>query len=289
MMSLTDYIKQINEDGIYEGCDELAKFISEIIQDKSKNVFVIDGSKLNFTNIFFKHLLIYVNCPKVEEKLLSATYHAGTINNLILVRHLYNELFRWNEDEQIFNYVEISLETTPDREVDYSDLVHELNHTYEDWQTRKKSDNNKTFSDYVNQKYDVSRQMANSGQFSNHIVGYIEYISTGTETRAFVAQAMSKLKANLDKYSTFDEALKWQYEHNEVFKKIIEIKDLFLSSANHPIKRSPIIRAYKKIYKDTNESDEKILKRLEHKIDKFINALTKHINSILNDYAKENA
>lgn len=199
-------IQFINESQIYNGGEDLAKYISKIIKDNPKeNFFIINANDLTFKNIFFKHLLIYVN-ENINEKLIDAKYHNKKDNSK--VEQLLNKTFKWNKENKIFNYIELSIWTTSenDREIDYSDLTHELRHAWDDYQERLKYPDKDIFTSIDIEKYNISRNLYNANNRFEIIVGYINYVTDKFEINAFSTQAMSKLKANLDKYSNFDDA-----------------------------------------------------------------------------------
>ena len=300
MIDLKDYVRMIEEgQGVYDGCEELAKYIADIINSNpNEDFFVISGDDLTFKNIFFKNLLIYVERPTIEE---DATYHIKTKDENKVLKLCKNTI-KWNIKDKIFNFIELSIDYNS---INHYDIAHELNHSYEDYKIKKK-DSNKSILSYIGdlEAYGKAKQYYSIGSPMHQVVGYIEYVSTGTELRAFTTQALIKLRENLDKYNNFDDAIQWQSEHNEVFKKFIKMSTEFKNYLENESDRKILAKIYRNIHntKKTATNKEKyyrldtetkefntnqIIKKLENKYSEVYQALTKHINTILNDYAKK--
>lgn len=285
LSSLDEYILEAQ---IYNGGEDLAKYISKLIKDKPKeNFFVINSKDLDFKNIFFRYLLIYIN-EGINEELIDAKYHDKKDNSKI--SSVLDNTFKWNNEEKIFNYIELSLWTTSeeDREIDYSDLTHELRHAWDDYQERLKNPNKNIFASIDIEKYNISRNLYNATNRFEVIIGYINYVTDKFEINAFSTQAMSKLKANLDKYSNFDEALKWQFENNKIFKRYALIRNWFLECKESKSLSNSLCNTYRKYY-NSKLSNEEIIKELDNKFKEYYYALVEDIDIILDEYGKGNA
>lgn len=280
---------KINEAQIYDGGEDLAKHICKIIKDNPKEDFIVINAKdLKFKNKFFKHLLLYINDKPISEKLSGASYNID--DKYKKTKETLGELLRWNFEENIFNYIEIYIETSDktDRDVDWEDLSHELNHAWDDYQKRLKDPNKNLISDVDIKEYDLCRDLYNrSNNRYDIIIGYIKYVTTEFEKKSFSVQATSKIKANLDKYSNFDDALKWQFENNEVFVRFLLIYDWFKYVKNSSSMTTTLCDKYRKYFENHKDlSNSEIIEELDKMFNDYYNALVEDINSLLAEYAK---
>ena len=297
MIDLKDYVRMIEEgQGVYDGCEELAKYIVEIIKSNpNEDFFIISGDDLKFKNIFFKNLLIYIENLSVKE---DAAYHVKTKDESKVLEYCKN-IVKWDIKDKIFNFIEISVDRN---NINHYDIGHELNHSYEDYEIHK-NDPNKDILSYIDpEAYGRAKTFYTKGNPMQKVVGYIIYVSTGTELRAFTTQALIKFKENLDKYNNFDDALIWQKKNNKVFKEYIENKESFEHYIENKTYKEVIARIYKQILdtdknikndklknrnKFSNLKTNEIIEKLSNNLLKFEHSLTKHINIILKDYAKK--
>lgn len=293
MKSLTEYIKayQINEARLYKGGEDLAKYICKLVKENpDKDEFIINKEDLNFPNIFFKHLFVYVN-EHLNEELVAASYHTKKYSNKI--DKIIGNILRWDDKEKIFNYVEISLQTTSkeDRDIDWTDISHELNHLKQDYDDKIKNPENDLFGDIDLEEYNISRKLySTSNNRFELISSYIKYANVEFERESFSVQATEKFKENLDKYNNFSEALDWQIKHNKIFIRYFLIYSWFTGCKESKDLSNSLCDTYRKTYKKSkNLSNEEIIDFLTNSFEEYYKALTEDINNILDEYGKKNA
>ena len=306
MIDLKDYIEQSINENLYNGCEELSKFlVKKINENIDKEFFSIDKSELNFTNVFFETLYVFINpkddnkskttkpkeFKKVRTRKISesvyATYEIVDTNK----KNLLANTVKWNNETKTFNYIILNIYVYNDKfgtSIDYKMIGHELNHTYEDYKIRLESNGNKTLNDYVYGYYNKARNSLLTNDKIKKIVGYIEYISTGIEIRSFCKQALLEFKENIHKYENLDDAIEKQAQDNEVFKNFFMWKNAFEYNKQFNSSKQNIIKVYKEIHEHDKdylkESDHKIIKRLENHLQKFHNALLKEIKIYYKKY-----
>lgn len=295
MKSLVEFLKEsmITEAEIYEGGKELSKFISKAIKDNpDKSFMVIDAKDIkDVKNIFFKYVLIYVNEEPIEEAMRKAGYN--TRSNYKQTRLTLGNLLKWNNDEKMFNYVEFYFETLhkKDRDVDWEDVAHEVNHAWDDYQKRLEDPDKFLGCDSDLEEYDISRDLLkpeSHNSIAHKMIGYIKYINTEFEKKSFVIQATEKFKSNLDKYDNYDDALEWQCKNNRVFIEFLFVRDEFYKCKNSKSLSELVCNLYRKNYKkDKDLSDKEVIDLLENLINDYFNAITENINKILGDHAKK--
>lgn len=301
MKSLKEYVKEFNiNENLYDGCEELSKYIINIIEKTNNNILTITKNKLLFPNIFFEELIIRIN-PEINKKqkikrktskkirginesILGASYEIENTDD----KNLIANIIKWNNETKIFNYLILNIWIDNKNNLDYTALAHEFNHAYEDYKIRLDTDNEKTLNNFIYDYYDNAREMLNNPKSRiEQIVGYIEYFSSGIEIRSFSKQALLKFKEKIDKYKNFDDALEKQYEYNEIFRNFINYKEAFeFEILNDRI--NEICTAYKEVHKNDkdykNESNNKIIKRLKDHIDKSYKLLVEEIKTYFNKY-----
>lgn len=274
MIPLKEYI-QINESGFYNGCKELAKHIAkEISMHPGKSKLYFKESELKeFENIFFDTLIISID-SEIKEDIKDIGY-------VINEDTAYNAI-RWDDERKIFNFIEIKIRLINNWTAEWDKIVHELNHGWEDYQLMLKDPTSGLIIHLDKEKYDKTRAYTESKDSFERLIGYTEYVSTGIERRALVAQAMAKLSDNLDKYDTFEDALEYQKRNNEVFNTFVVHNGNFKMFKRFNRKR--LCDTYRNLYENQYD-DDKIIKILEQKLNKFEKALLKHINTLLSKYA----
>lgn len=298
MISLSEYVRRIEEkQGVYDGCDDLARYIADLIsKNLNKNFIVVPTEGLKFQNIFTKFILIYLE--GINESIKHAQYHSDDIKNKDKVLEFSKELINWDNENNIFNFIELTVELSDDNlELDHYTIGHELNHAYEDYNYRL-THPGKSYTDYIDfTKYNKALKYTETDYFTNkpthslpeYVIGFIEYLSTGTETRAHVAQALMKFKDNLDKYDNFEDAIDWQKNNNKIFQLYNFLETKFHGYQKIDKLKEIMCNTYKDINNiDKNIDNDIIIRKIEKKLERFNNALKKHINIILKDYAKKN-
>lgn len=301
-------IQSINED-VYEGCEELAKFIVEKINENiNKEFFSLDKSELKFPNIFFETLYVFIN-PEDNEAPVNKSKEFKKVRGRKILesvgaayeildtnkKNLIANTIKWNNETKTLNYLILKIYIYDDEfgtAVDYKMLVHELNHAYEDFNIRFDSDGRKTLNDYIYGYYNKARQTTRSSTPAKRSVGYIEYLNTGIETRSFCKQALAQFKENVHKYVNLDDAIEKQASDNDVFIDFFKWKNRFDYDKQFKSTRKDIIDGYKEIHEQDKdylkESDDKILKRIESHWQKFYNALIKEIKKYYKKHYEKN-
>lgn len=293
MIDLKDYIKQINEAQIYDGGEDLCRYICKVIKDNpSEDFIVINTKNLKFNNIFFKHLLLYIN-DNITEKFIEASYSFQNDKNKEKIKANIGDLFKWNNEEKVFNYIEISIWTTSkkDRDIQWGDITHEINHAWDDYQEKLKDPSRNLMSSIDIERYNIAKNLVKYPiDTYDKVIGVIEYTSTDIESKSFSVQAMAKFKDNLDKYSNFKDALEWQFKNNEIFAGYFSLITFFNKEKQNKDFIYKICKRYRKRFiKDDNLSNNEIVDMLSTKLQKYYEVLIEDINKLLDDYAKKNA
>lgn len=300
MITLVDFIKQqkqINEAFIYDGGEELCRYVCKVIEDNPTEDFIVINEKdlKGIKNVFFKHLLLYIDDPadkekEIKEAIDKAKYHYNRVKHKERVKYYEDSLLSWNIEEKRFNYIEISIKTIEgNRKLEWGDLSHEINHAWDDYQEKLKDPSRGLMSDVNIEDYDIAVNMyEHPGSNYDQIIGLIEYMSTAPEKKSFSVQAMAKLKDNIDKYSNFRDALEWQLKNNETFAGYVTIqKSLDGITSSKKLAELLCARCRKKFQKYKNLSDNEIIDKLKNKLLDFYNALIEDINTILDKYGKK--
>lgn len=301
MKSLKEYIKEyrLNEN-LYDGCEELSKYIINQIENTNEDILTLYKNNLSFPNIFFEELIIRINpeqkekqkikretskkIRRIKENILSASYEIENTDEENLVANI----IKWNDETKLFNYLILNIWLDDKNNLDYTALAHEFNHAYEDYKIRLDSDNTKTLNNFIYDYYDNAREMMNNPKSRIElIVSYIEYFSTGAETRSFSKQSLLKFKEKINNYENFDDALEKQYEDNEIFRNFIKYKEAFEFELLYD-RTEEICKAYREVHKNDkdykDESDNKIIKRIKNHIDKSYNSLVNEIKTYFTKY-----
>lgn len=292
MKTLVQFLKEsmITEAELYKGGKELCEFISKIIKENpDKNFIVINAKDIKDVEpIFFKHLLIYINNEvPIKEGFVGASYNIN--HTYKQTKKALGDMLKWNIDEKIFNYVEIYIATLSedDRDVDWEDIAHEVNHAWDDYQKRLTDPNSYLNCDIDQEEYKQLKVYVTKGNLCESLIAYLKYANIDSEKKSYSVQATEKFKSNLDKYDNYDDALDWQFKNNPVFMSFLLYKNKFDTQIKKRKSLTEMLgRAYRRIYKE-DVSDNDVLEKVENMFTEHFSAISEDINRILDAYGKK--
>lgn len=271
---------------VYNGCNELSEFILEKIKEhnskltKEKFLIQINKEELkNIQNIFFKEIFISVDIDRDKYKNPKANYEVWQDN----IKEY--KAFKYDEKENLFNFVNISV-TLGEGYILTSDIfVHELIHAYEDYNLYSNKNNETLYSKLKETNYfDTINKLSNKIDKYEKFLYNLEYVLNPHEQNAFIAQLTQIInnKCKSIKGDDVKQLYEYIYKNDKLFMDFNNLYHNFKYFINHNREWELLCEKYNKINK-TNLDKEHIYAKLSKKIYKFKNKL---VNSILDTWSK---
>lgn len=256
--------------GIYDGCEELAKFIYEKIKKEGmNNQYTFSSNELkSFKNIFFDKIIVDVD-PTDDS---GAEY----IDNNSLNDHF---LF----DNVIINIYQYENHLNKIKEL----LMHELTHAYNNYMMLLKND--KGYFDMANSLLykNILKDPSNTNDF---LIKKALYLLLGYEKNAFIAEIKAELEEHKEQIKGPHDALK-VLKNSVVYKSYKKLDteiNAFFKGTLHNKNIEEIEISYKEITGETKTANQifkklkalskKTLKKLDHQLPKLC---IENLNNIL--------
>ena len=254
--------------GIYDGCEELANYITNDIFSRHAFDDASQYSKENLgdiKNIFFKELTVDIDTSSDDG---GECDDEISIGNDLLVDEIYINIYLVNPTKSEIKGI----------------LMHELTHIYNNYIMQLKGDKNfiKTSRSAMYQNI-----IDMSGGPIERDIKTVLYFLLGYERNAFIAQLKAELEDHKDKINTPREALEI-LKNCPIYKTYMRINNILaqhISNQNENPDSQLIAQIYKQITGNkSNESSMKILKRLKSQSNKAI----KKLNTVIPKLCVEN-
>ena len=254
--------------GIYDGCEELANYITNDIFSRHAFDDASQYSKENLgdiKNIFFKELTVDIDTSSDDGGECDDEISIGSD---LLVDEIYINIYLVNPTKSEVKGI----------------LMHELTHIYNNYIMQLKGDKNfiKTSRSAMYQNI-----IDMSGGPIERDIKTVLYFLLGYERIAFIAQLKAELEDHNDKINTPREALEI-LKNCPIYKTYMRINNILaqhISNQNENPDSQLIAQIYKQITGDkSNESSMKILKRLKSQSNKAI----KKLNTVIPKLCVEN-
>ena len=254
--------------GIYDGCEELANYITNDIFSRHAFDDASQYSKENLgdiKNIFFKELTVDIDTSSDDGGECDDEISIGSD---LLVDEIYINIYLVNPTKSEVKGI----------------LMHELTHIYNNYIMQLKGDKNfiKTSRSAMYQNI-----IDMSGGPIERDIKTVLYFLLGYERNAFIAQLKAELEDHKDKINTPREALEI-LKNCPIYKTYMRINNILaqhISNQNENPDSQLIAQIYKQITGDkSNESSMKILKRLKSQSNKAI----KKLNTVIPKLCVEN-
>lgn len=254
--------------GIYDGCEELANYITNDIFSRHAFDDASQYSKENLgdiKNIFFKELTVDIDTSSDDG---GECDDEISIGNDLLIDEIYINIYLGNPTKSEIKGI----------------LMHELTHIYNNYIMQLKGDKNfiKTSRSAMYQNI-----IDMSGGPIERDIKTVLYFLLGYERNAFIAQLKAELEDHKDKINTPREALEI-LKNCSIYKTYMRINNILtrhISNQNENPDSQLIAQIYKQITGDkSNESSMKILKRLKSQSNKAI----KKLNTVIPKLCVEN-
>ena len=254
--------------GIYDGCEELANYITNDIFSRHAFDDASQYSKENLgdiKNIFFKELTVDIDTSSDDGGECDDEISIGSD---LLVDEIYINIYLVNPTKSEIKGI----------------LMHELTHIYNNYIMQLKGDKNfiKTSRSAMYQNI-----IDMSGGPIERDIKTVLYFLLGYERNAFIAQLKAELEDHKDKINTPREALEI-LKNCPIYKTYMRINNILaqhISNQNENPDSQLIAQIYKQITGDkSNESSMKILKRLKSQSNKAI----KKLNTVIPKLCVEN-
>lgn len=254
--------------GIYDGCEELANYITNDIFSRHAFDDASQYSKESLgdiKNIFFKELTVDVDTSSDDGGECDDEISIGSD---LLVDEIYINIYLVNPTKSEVKGI----------------LMHELTHIYNNYIMQLKGDKNfiKTSRSAMYQNI-----IDMSGGPIERDIKTVLYFLLGYERNAFIAQLKAELEDHKDKINTPREALEI-LKNCPIYKTYMRINNILaqhISNQNENPNSQLIAQIYKQITGNkSNESSMKILKRLKSQSNKAI----KKLNTVIPKLCVEN-
>lgn len=254
--------------GIYDGCEELANYITNDIFSRHAFDDASQYSKESLgdiKNIFFKELTVDVDTSSDDGGECDDEISIGSD---LLVDEIYINIYLGNPTKSEIKDI----------------LMHELTHIYNNYIMQLKGDKNfiKTSRSAMYQNI-----IDMSGGPIERDIKTVLYFLLGYERNAFIAQLKAELEDHKDKINTPREALEI-LKNCPIYKTYMRINNILaqhISNQNENPDSQLIAQIYKQITGNkSNESSMKILKRLKSQSNKAI----KKLNTVIPKLCVEN-
>ena len=252
--------------GLYKGCYDLAKYIDNKIFENKDNNINLDIFDLSYKNIFTKELRLIIERNSNEE---TASYKIADRKDKD-----YNEK-RWNEKEQLFNWVDIFINISNNTSSIVELIIHELDHAYDDFQQYLHYDHTYEYK-YIESDYEFFDKHKGDDKFTK-IVRAINYVFIKFETHAYITQIRGEINK---KFNTVSEGYDFIEKNSSTWRQLKIVKN----NAEYILRDKEYSNKYCDIFRkitNTNDDNEKILSTLETKLNKYWKKVINHVYLLL--------
>ncbi len=271
-IELKDYDIIYEKYGEYNGCDELATYITNATYKLDNDVIDLDVSKLNIENIHFDNVSII----KIEDTNLNSGYDCEHLN--------------YNEDKHIIENVKIYV---PEylfghKKQLHNFFEHELQHIFDDWILIVHG--MKTLYDVisVNDMYERSKMFNDSNERTSvREIRLALYLLNTYEQRSFIAQLCDEIRDiklqyinNGKQINSLNATLVYNMTKDlQIYQAYENISRFIIRYKNNKLFKSEINAIENEWHEMTgeNKSIDKIMKVIENKLKKVKNKLERVI------------
>lgn len=271
-IELKDYDIIYEKYGEYNGCDELATYITNATYKLDNDVIDLDVSKLNIENTHFDNVSII----KIEDTNLNSGYDCEHSN--------------YNEDKHIIENVKIYV---PEylfghKKQLHSFFEHELQHIFDDWILIVHG--MKTLYDVisVNDMYERSKMFNDSNERTSvREIRLALYLLNTYEQRSFIAQLCDEIRDiklqyinNGKQMNSLNATLVYNMTKDlQIYQAYENISRFIIRYKNNKLFKSEINAIENEWHEMTgeNKSIDKIMKVIENKLKKVKNKLERVI------------
>ena len=271
-IELKDYDIIYEKYGEYNGCDELATYITNATYKLDNDVIDLDVSKLNIENTHFDN----VSIVKIDDANLNSGYDCEHSN--------------YNEDKHIIENVKIYV---PEylfghKKQLHSFFEHELQHIFDDWILIVHD--MKTLYDVIsfNDMYERSKMFNDSNERTSvREIRLALYLLNTYEQRSFIAQLCDEIRDiklqyvnNGKQMNSLNATLVYNMTKDlQIYQAYENISRFIIRYKNNKLFKSEINAIENEWYEMTgeNESINRIMKFIENKLKKVKNKLERVI------------
>ena len=271
-IELKDYDIIYEKYGEYNGCDELATYITNATYKLDNDVIDLDVSKLNIENTHFDN----VSIVKIDDANLNSGYDCEHSN--------------YNEDKHIIENVKIYV---PEylfghKKQLHSFFEHELQHIFDDWILIVHG--MKTLYDVIsfNDMYERSKMFNDSNERTSvREIRLALYLLNTYEQRSFIAQLCDEIRDiklqyvnNGKQMNSLNATLVYNITKDlQIYQAYENISRFIIRYKNNKLFKSEINAIENEWYEMTgeNESINRIMKFIENKLKKVKNKLERVI------------
>lgn len=264
--------------GLYDGIEELARFLTNKIKTHQEREFKIvynntDIELSKFKNIFFKSIIL--NCERSNNYDNEAEY-------------VLNEKIDFDKSLGIFNFVVINFELSikHDNQDTYITLLHELTHAWDQYNAIKKSTSDLVNAYHVTHYGEIIKKL-NRDEF----VGKLLYFINPIEVNAFVACFAGYLYNHIKDNTINDPNKALQIiKDSDLYKNYVYMGEFINNMYNNDISIDTelihkICKEYNTIYRK-NYTETKIKKNIYNQYKKVMNKIESSIGKLCVRYVK---
>ena len=267
--------------GLYDGIEDLSKFLTNKIKSHQEKKFVIkynydDIQLRKFHNIFFNQIII--SCVRDKK-------HSN------IGEYISNDVVDFNISTNRFNFVRINLELTINnnsQEV-YQSLLHELTHAWDDYNSYKNGTTSIKKAS-IDMNYSNIINLINNGNNEKELIGKIFYFLSNIETNAFMGQFAGYLYDYLEENTIIDPHKAYNIIKNSEIYKNYESIGSVLYMINNDVMYSKtkklLVDKYNNLH-NTNYSEHKVFKILNNQYNKIMRRIESNIGKLCVRYIKE--
>lgn len=267
--------------GLYDGIEELSKFLTNKIKSHQEKKFIIkynydDIQLRKFHNIFFNQIII--SC--VRDK-----------NHTNIGEYISNDAVDFNISTNRFNFVRINLELTINnnsQEV-YQSLLHELTHAWDDYNSYKNGTTSIKQAS-IDMNYSNIINLIQSGNDVNELIGKIFYFLSDIEINAFMAQFAGYLYNYLEDNIIIDPHKAYNIiKDSDIYKNYKNIGFVLYMINNDDMynkTKKLLVDKYNSLH-NTNYSAHKVFKILNNQYNKIMRRIESNIGKLCTRYVKE--
>ena len=271
-IELKDYDIIYEKYGEYNGCDELATYITNATYKLDNDVIDLDVSKLNIENTHFDN----VSIVKIDDANLNSGYDCEHSN--------------YNEDKHIIENVKIHVPEYlfSHKKQLHSFFEHELQHIFDDWILIVHG--MKTLYDVilVNDMYERSKMFNDSNERTSvREIRLALYLLNTYEQRSFISQLCDEIRDiklqyvnNGKQMNSLNATLVYNMTKDlQIYQAYENISRFIIRYKNNKLFKSEINAIENEWYEMTgeNESINRIMKFIENKLKKVKNKLERVI------------
>lgn len=267
--------------GLYDGIEELSKFLTNKIKSHQEKKFIIkynydDIQLRKFHNIFFNQIII--SC--VRDK-----------NHSNIGEYISNDVVDFNISTNRFNFVRINLELTINnnsQEV-YQSLLHELTHAWDDYNSYKNGTTSIKQAG-IDINYSNIINLINNGNDANELIGKIFYFLSDIEINAFMEQFAGYLYNYLEDNTIIDPHKAYNIiKDSDIYKNYESIGSILCTLNNNDTYNETkllLTNKYNKLH-NTTYSSHKVFKILNNQYKRIMRRIESNIGKLCIRYIKE--